>query len=132
MTEAAARAFGFTLYYRPVGPELVGPEGPDDRPVDRLPSCAFPTLASEPEREAELLKEAQRLEAQGYRVERVVRESFCGRCEGVGDIPVRPKGWRKKSAPPWYLMKRIACPACGGGGAEHIVQGVQDLPGGAR
>jgi hypothetical protein len=121
----SARAFGFTLFYRPVGPELV--TEPDLRPVAQLPSCQYSTRATEAERDQALVKEGQHLEAQGYRVERVVRESFCVRCEGAGTILVKPKGWRKKSAPPAFACRRQACPACGGGGAEHIVQSVTTL-----
>jgi hypothetical protein len=128
----SARAFGFTLRYRPVGPDLVGPEGPDQRPVDRLPSVSGPTVGSFDARESALLVECRQLEAQGYQIERVERWNECRRCQGSGKVAVRPKGWRKKEAPPWYAMRRVECPACGGEGAEHIVESVQDLPGGAR
>lgn len=129
MTEAAApRAFGFTLFYRPVGAGLLDPnDPPDDRPVDRLPSCQYSTKATEAERERALLEECPRLEAQGYRIERVVRESFCVRCQGAGSIAVKPKGWRKKTPPPPYAMRRQVCQDCGGGGAEHQIQSVWTL-----
>lgn len=128
MTEAAApRAFGFTLRYRPVGPDLVGPEGPDSRPVERLPSMSGPAAASADAREALLLSECRQLESQGYRIEQVERWNECKKCQGLGEIRVRPKGWRKKSVPPWYLLRSSPCPDCGGGGAEHIVESVRSL-----
>lgn len=123
----SGRAFGFTISYRPVAPELLDESGPDLRPVSQLPSCQYSTKATAAERERSLLEEGRKLEAQGYRVERVARESFCVRCQGVGEIRVKPKGWRKKEAPPWFAMKRLACPDCGGGGAEHIVESVTTL-----
>lgn len=134
MTEAASssRAFGYTLRYRPVGPDLVGPEGPDARPVDRLPSMSGPTVESADAREAAILSECRQLEAQGYRIERVERWNECRPCQGSGKIAVRPKGWRKKTAPPWYAMRRVACSSCGGEGGEHIVESVTDLAGAAQ
>lgn len=123
----SARAFGFTLRYRPVGPDLVGPEGPDQRPVDRLPSVSGPAAESADAREASLLSECRQLESQGYRIEQVERWSECRKCQGAGSVAIRPKGWRKKTPPPWYAMRRQACADCGGGGAEHIVESVQSL-----
>lgn len=120
------RHFGFTIFYRPVSPELVGAE-PDLRPVAVLPSIGYPTKPTEAERDRALVEEGQKLEAQGYRVERVIREAFCVRCQGAGSVLVKPKGWRKKSAPPAFACRREACPACGGGGAEHIVQSTMTL-----
>lgn len=47
-----------------------------------------------------------------YEIVSVERGDRCGRCSGVGTIKVRPKGWRKASAPPWYMMREKPCPQC--------------------
>ena len=122
----SARDFGFSVAYRPVAPELV--TEPDSRPVSRLPVFSPKTQPTEAAREAAVVSECQRLEAQGYRVEQLERWHTCRACQGAGSIAVKPKGWRKKTAPPWYTMRRQACADCGGGGAEHIVESVQ-IPG---
>jgi hypothetical protein len=109
------RVYGYSVFYRPVAAHLVG-DTPDERPVSRLPSIGGGWFPSEAERERHLARTVADLEEprQGYRVERVVREATCARCEGRGDVAQKPKGWRKKTAPPWFLCSRVPCPACAG------------------
>lgn len=112
MTEAAARrSFGFTLTYRPVGPELVSQ--PDERPLEGLPKCQYSTRATAAERERYLAQERAELERQGYRVERVERWSRCARCEGAGKVVA---GGKRRTR----MLRFKACPACAGVGAEEL------------
>lgn len=109
------RVYGYRVFYRPVAEHLVG-DTPDERPVDKLPQVFAGWFPDEPAREAALAKLVADYESprQGYRVERVVREAVCAHCEGRGDVLRKPKGWRKKTAPPWYLCVRVGCSVCDG------------------
>jgi hypothetical protein len=105
----SGRSFGFTLTYRPVGPELVSE--PDERPLEGLPKCQYSTRATSGERDRYLEESCAELEAQGYRIERVERWSRCARCEGAGKVVA---GRRTR------MVRLKDCPACAGsGGAEQ-------------
>jgi hypothetical protein len=120
------KVYGYNIAYRPVADFLVGTE-PDTRPLDKLPWLGGGWFDTEAEREAKLAQTVTDLEAprQGYRVERVERVTVCGRCKGKGEITLRPKGWRKKSAPPWYLCRHEECPECHG--KPELAREVTDL-----
>lgn len=60
--QVGGRSFGFTLTYRPVGPELVSE--PDERPLEGLPKCQYSTRASASERERYLAESCAELERQ--------------------------------------------------------------------
>jgi hypothetical protein len=109
----SGRSFGFTLTYRPVGPELVSE--PDERPLEGLPKCQYSTRATVAERRSYLEESCRELEAQGYRIERVECWSRCAKCEGAGSVVQAPKGKRRPR-----LLKRIPCPSCAGSGGEEL------------
>lgn len=104
------RSFGFTLTYRPVGPELVSE--PDERPLEGLPKCQYSTRPAAAERERYLAESCRELEAQGYKIERVERWSRCARCEGAGKVVA---GGKRRTR----MLKFKACPACEGTGGEE-------------
>lgn len=106
----SGRSFGFTLTYRPVGPELVSQ--PDERPLEGLPKCQYLTRPAAFERERYLEESIRELEAQGYRIERVERWSRCARCEGAGKVVA---GGKRRTR----VLRFKACPACAGSGAEE-------------
>lgn len=108
-------AYGFDMLYRPVATHLVG-DTPDERPVDKLPQVFVGWFDSETEREQMIAKLVADYETprQGYRVERIVRRTVCGRCTGRGEVLLNPKGWRKKTPPPWHLCRLVTCPDCAG------------------
>ena len=64
---------------------------------------------------------ADGLRAQGYNVQRVTVETTCKPCEGYGRIGQRPRNWRKKEAPPAWMMRYTKCEACNGNGYTNIV-----------
>ena len=101
------------ITYRPVADYLVGDE-PDTRPVDRLPSLGIAGEDSADARERALARACRHLEDQGYRIEKVERFEHCAHCHGTGRIQVKPRGWRRRSEPPWYLMRTVDCRHCPG------------------
>lgn len=111
----APRVYGYSIFYRPVASFLVG-DTPDERPVEKLPRVGGGWFPTEAERERKLAETIADLETprQGYRVERVVRDAICARCEGRGEVTRKPKGWRRKTVPPWFMCTRTSCPACAG------------------
>ena len=46
--------------------------------------------------------------------EGVERFEHCARCYGTGQVRAKPRGWRKRTAPPWYLMRKVDCKNCPG------------------
>ena len=116
----AAYVYGYTLFYRSVA-EFLHTDGTLDlRPVDQLPRVQAACQPTEALREQALLKDVVNLESprQGYRVERVERFRDCAQCEGTGKLRVRPKGWRKKTPPPWWACTPQDCGDCAGQGRE--------------
>lgn len=110
--------YGAEITYRPVAPELIG-DTPDTRPVDRLPRlCIAPENTAE-ERERSLARSCGNLESQGYRIETVERFDACARCGGTGRISVKPRGWRRRTEPPLYMMRTVDCTDCAGERREH-------------
>jgi len=109
--------YGASITYRPVAPDLVGNE-PDTRPVDRLPSLGIPNEETAADRERSLARACGDLESQGYRIEAVERFEHCSRCHGTGKVRVKPRGWRRRTEPPWYLMRTVECEDCPGEGQE--------------
>ena len=105
--------YGAFITYRPVAPDLVGDE-PDTRPVDRLPSLGIANENTATARDRALARACKDLENQGYRIEAVERFEHCARCHGAGKVRVKPRGWRKRTAPPWYLMRTVDCQDCPG------------------
>ena len=105
--------YGAFITYRPVADYLVGDE-PDTRPVDRLPSLGIAAEDTETARERSLARACGDLESQGYRIEAVERFEHCARCYGTGKVQAKPRGWRKRTAPPWYLMRTVECKDCPG------------------
>ncbi len=110
--------YGATITYRPVAPDLVGDE-PDTRPVDRLPSLGIANEDTATERDRSLTRACGDLESQGYRIENVERFEHCARCHGAGKVRVKPHGWRRRTQPPWYLMRTVDCKDCPGERREH-------------
>lgn len=106
------------ITYRPIAPELVGDE-PDTRPVDRLPSLAIANEDTETTRDRSLARACGDLESQGYRIEAVERFEQCARCHGTGKVRAKPRGWRRRTEPPWYLMRTVECRDCPGERREH-------------
>ena len=106
------------ITYRPVAPELVG-DTPDIRPVNRLPWLCIAPEDTEEERERSLTHACGRLENQGYRIEKVERIDACARCGGTGRTSVKPRGWRRRTEPPLYLMRTVDCPDCAGERRQH-------------
>ena len=105
--------YGATITYRPVARHLVGDE-PDTRPVHRLPSLAIASEDTATARDRSLARACGDLESQGYRIEGVERFEHCARCQGTGKVRVKPRGWRRRTAPPWYLMRTVDCKDCPG------------------
>ncbi len=101
------------ITYRPVAPELVG-DTPDTRPVNRLPWLCIAPEDTENERERSLARSCGSLESQGYRIEKIERIDACARCSGAGRISVKPRGWRRRTEPPLYMMRTVDCPDCAG------------------
>ena len=52
----------------------------------------------------------------GYRILRVVSWLLCIRCKGLGSWRIKPKHWRKRTAPPWWACKLVECRHCAGYG----------------
>lgn len=111
--------YGASVTYRPVARDLVGDE-PDTRPVDHLPSLCIANEDSAAARDRSLARACCDLESQGYRIERVERLEHCARCYGTGKVRVKPRGWRRKTDPPWYMMRTVDCKNCPGERREHI------------
>ena len=110
--------YGAFVTYPPVAPELVGDE-PDNRPVDRLPSLGIANEDTATARDRSLARACGDLESQGYRIEAVERFEHCARCHGTGKVYAKPHGWRRRTAPPWYLMRTVDCKNCPGEHREH-------------
>ena len=108
-----AMHYGACITYRPVADYLVGDE-PDTRPVDRLPSLGIAAEDTATARDRSLARACGDLESQGYRIEAVERFEHCARCHGTGKVQAKPHGWRKRTAPPWYLMRTVECKHCPG------------------
>ena len=108
-----AMHYGAWITYRPVADYLVGDE-PDTRPVDRLPSLGIANQDTATARDRALARRCNELESQGYRIEGVERFEHCARCYGTGQVHAKPLGWRKRTAPPWYLMRKVDCKNCPG------------------
>ena len=108
-----AMHYGAWITYRPVAKYLVGDE-PDTRPVDRLPSLGIANEDTATARDRALARRCKELESQGYRIEGVERFEHCARCYGTGKVHAKPRGWRKRTAPPWYLMRKVDCENCPG------------------
>ena len=107
--------YGAQITYRPSAPELVG-NTPDTRPVDRLPTLGIANEDTATARDRSLVRACGDLESQGYRIEAVERFEHCARCNGTGKVHAKPHGWRRRTAPPWYLMRTVDCADCA---AEH-------------
>lgn len=64
----------------------------------------------------ELMRTCSGLENQptghSYEILHVQRIHLCDTCEGTGTVRIKPKGWRKKATPPWYLYSSKPCPDC--------------------
>lgn len=88
----------------------------DTRPAQELPTVISAAVATEGARDAAIVREGLALTAQGYRVERVDRLTYCGDCAGVGAHMVKPRGWRKRVAPPAWACQRQRCATCEGTG----------------
>lgn len=84
----------------------------DPRPIRDIPNMSSGGRPTEAAREVDLIETCGSLERQGYLIQRVERTSQCGRCHGVETIRIKPKGWRKKTPPPWWAMRSIPCPQC--------------------
>lgn len=107
MTTAAAQAstaYSYSLWYR-------SESNTETRDCPNEQAGGLPTAA---ERDRDLMRRVPALVAQGYTVYRVQRHVDCQTCRGVGTRSLAPKGWRKRTDPPWYMCKRIPCPACHG------------------
>ena len=104
--------YGATIRYR-CGPTLLADdEQPDDRPLHQLPSLGLALVDSEVERDRVLSARCVEMEAQGYVIVSVERFDWCARCKGDGTAAAKPKGWRRRNPPPYYLMRRIPCSDC--------------------
>jgi DnaJ-class molecular chaperone len=99
-----------TLTYRCVAPELLDDGKPDDRPLNRLPKLMMSAT------EESAIAEIAKMEAQGYKVEEAILEASCTDCKSYGRIAHKPKGWRKKTAPPPFMMRYTECATCKGTG----------------
>ena len=67
---------------------------------------------------AEVARQIVSLREQGYRVQRVMLQTGCAECAGIGVRYVRPKGMRRATAaklPRWRLASQV-CAACDGRG----------------
>ncbi len=112
-TETSTREYGYTLWLRC--------SGEDDRPTDRLPITIMPAQPTERERTLDAACYITDLEArQGYHVERIENWSRCAACSGTGEQRVRPKGWRKRTPPPWFALKTVPCRTCAGVGDQAV------------
>ena len=120
--------YGALITYRPVARYLVGND-PDTRPVDRLPSLGIANEDTAAARDRSLARARGDLESQGYRIESVERFEHCARCHGTGKVRVKPRDWRKRTAPPWYMMRTIKCRDCPGERRETASPGLTTATG---
>lgn len=102
----------FLLHYADITYRTLG----DTRDAKDCPVLGLPACKTEEELDREIERTCHNLMHQptepSYEILAVRRGTTCGRCQGSEKIRVRPKGWRKRSAPPWFLCREVSCPDC--------------------
>jgi hypothetical protein len=82
-----------------------------DQSVRPGPQMMAPSDSAE--QSARILRE---LQAQGYRLQRAIRRTLCGACDGSGVVWLRRKGARKAAPVSLRTHRQAPCEACDGGG----------------
>ena len=100
--------FNASIRFRPVG---------DTRSWESCPS--FSIARSTPEAlAAQVQHEIHALTQQPtdpqYEIGPISYQETCDACDGTGQRMVKPKGWRRRTPPPRWMLRAVPCEMCQG------------------